>query len=221
MEVLVERRLQELKETGYRISIKDYFNGAIEIFKAEAGPFILFSLLYLAVQGLLNFVLENFGLLISIVLSPPLSAGYIFAAHKIRNGEPLYFSDFFQGFKLITPLVVSSLIGGAISLLGFIFLIIPGVYFTVAYYMAPFFVVFYGMSGWDALEASRKLVHRQWFDVFVFLLAILLIDLLGVICLGVGLLVAVPITSIMLYLFFEDVFGLNIKSEDLIDSLGR
>jgi uncharacterized membrane protein len=218
---IAERKLKELEQTGYRLRIKDYFNEAVELFKAETGLFVLFTVVYLTAQGGLNFVVPIVGPLAAAVLTPPLSVGYYYAVYKIRNGQGLSLGDFFHGFNLITPLVVSSLIGGAISLIGLFFFILPGIYFGVAYSMASFFVVFFNMSGWDALEASRRLVHRQWWDVFVLVLAVVLLDVLGLIFLGVGLLVTVPLSNIMLYLFFEDVMSVGNEGEALVDSLGR
>ncbi len=220
MEV-VERRLAQIQQTGYRLRIGDYFNNAFEIFKAESGLFVLFTFVNLAVQALLNLVVPVVGPLVSVVITPPLSVGYFFAVYKIRNGQSVTFNDFFRGFNFLTPLVVASLIGSALTLLGLVFLVVPGIYLSVAYFMANFFIVFYNMSGWEALKASRKFVHRQWFDVWLLLLLVLLIDMLGLICLGVGLLVSIPVTNIMLYLFFEDVFGLGNEGDELVDSLGE
>ena len=217
----VERRLATIQQTGYRVRIGDYFKEAFEIFKAESGLFVLFTFVYLGVQAFLNFILPVVGPLASVVLSPPLSVGYFFAVYKIRNGQSITFNDFFHGFNFLTPLVVASLIGSALGLLGLALFVVPGIYVTVAYFMANFFIVFYNMSGWEALEASRRFVHRQWWDVFVLLLAVLVLDILGMICMGVGLLVSIPVTTIMLYLFFEDVFGLGNEGDELVDSLGK
>ena len=96
----------------------------------------------------------------------------------------------------------------SLSLLSFV-LLLPAIYLGVAYNWAYMFVVFYGMSFWDAMEASRKLITQKWFMVFVFMIIIGLIAALGFLLLCVGALFTIPAYMCMNFSAFADVTRLD------------
>ncbi len=65
---------------------------------------------------------------------------------------------------------------------------------------------FYQSSPWQSMEASRKVIQKKFFHFFGLLIVIALINILGVICLFVGLLVTVPLTYTIIYAAFDDIF---------------
>jgi uncharacterized membrane protein len=65
--------------------------------------------------------------------------------------------------------------------------------------------LFGGFDFWTALEESRKLITVRWWKFFLFTLILIIINLLGIITLGLGLLVTVPITFYATYILFEDL----------------
>jgi hypothetical protein len=75
------------------------------------------------------------------------------------------------------------------------------------------FVVFYKMSFWDAMEASRKVISKNWFMIFLFLFVTGLIAGAGIILLCVGILVTFPAYLCMNYAAFADVTQLGTQPE--------
>lgn len=65
------------------------------------------------------------------------------------------------------------------------------------------------MDFWEAMEASRKIVSKEWFSIFGFIIVLGLINLCGFLCLGVGLLFTVPMTSCAAYAAYADVVGVD------------
>jgi NhaP-type Na+/H+ or K+/H+ antiporter len=63
------------------------------------------------------------------------------------------------------------------------------------------------MEFWDSMEISRKLVTKKWWNIFGFLLLLLLINFAGALVFFVGLLFTIPITYCALYAAFEDIVG--------------
>jgi hypothetical protein len=88
-------------------------------------------------------------------------------------------------------------------------LMIPSIYISVAYNWAILFVVFYRMKFWDALEASRKVITKNWFMVFLFLIVAGLIMIAGAFLFCIGIFVTFPAYLCMNYAAFEDVTQLN------------
>ena len=62
-------------------------------------------------------------------------------------------------------------------------------------------------SFWDAMEASRKTVTHHWWSVFGLLLLGIPFAILGLVCLGVGILVAMPLIMGALAYAYEDLFN--------------
>ncbi|TAK49639.1 MAG: hypothetical protein EPO28_00510 [Saprospiraceae bacterium] len=93
-------------------------------------------------------------------------------------------------------------------------LLLPAVYFAVAYNWAYMFVVFYKMSFWDAMESSRKVISKNWMIIFLFLFVSGLIAAAGIIVLCVGILVTFPAYLCMNYSAFADVTQLGTESKE-------
>ena len=136
-----------------------------------------------------------------------LAAGFLLVAFYIESGRVIVFENFFDGFKHFAALLLFSLVSTVLIFVGFLALILPGIYLSVGYIFTPFFIVFRKMDFWQAMEASRKLVHPQWFSIFGFLMVLALINLLGFLALGVGLLITVPLSYCALYAAFDDIVG--------------
>ena len=73
---------------------------------------------------------------------------------------------------------------------------------------------------WEAMEASRKIISKEWFSFFGFGIVLGLISFAGLLCFFVGMLVTTPLVAIASFIAFEQIIGLNEENEiDLIDHL--
>jgi uncharacterized membrane protein len=97
------------------------------------------------------------------------------------------------------------LIGQILTALGVFAFIIPGIYLAVAYSFSVLMAIFGGFDFWTALEESRKLITVRWWKFLVFTLVLVLINLLGILTLGLSLLVSIPVSFYATYLLFEDI----------------
>ena len=201
-----EEKIQDLIQNGYEFDIGYYLSKGYEILKENFGNFIGYTVLYILI-AIIGSLIPGIGTIVSIVLPAPLVAGFYIVARKINKDKSYEFGDFFKGFDFFLQLFLSALISGIFVIVGLLLLIIPGLYLCVAYSFTSFFIVFNNMEFWPAMEASRKLITRNWFPVFGFFLVLGIINLLGLLCLGVGLLFTIPLTSCAMYAAFEDVVG--------------
>jgi uncharacterized membrane protein len=62
---------------------------------------------------------------------------------------------------------------------------------------------------WTALELSRRVVHRQWWSTFSLVLVSAALIVGGALAYGVGLVLAVPLSTAALMYAYEDVFGVD------------
>ena len=83
-----------------------------------------------------------------------------------------------------------------IELIGFALLVIPGIIASVLLMFAPFFVIDRGLSPFAAVKASFAVNKEHFWAVLLLMLAAIAANVLGLILLGVGLLISIPVTVI-------------------------
>ena len=204
MEVInnIKEKAEHLIQQGYETDAGSYIRRGWEIFQENIGMFIGYTLITIAISVAAAFI--PFG---SLLVSGPLTAGFYIVANKISKGEPYEFGTFFKGFDFFVPLLLWTLIGGIFIALGLVALIVPGIYLAVAYTFVPLFIVFGKIEFWDGMEFSRKLVTKKWWNIFGFVLLLMLINMVGALAFLVGLLFTIPITYCAIYVAFEDIVG--------------
>ena len=102
-----------------------------------------------------------------LVITPIIAAICIYALHQIAGGErPSAGQVFVAGFEAFTPLFAAVALAAAGIALGFVALIVPGVYLAVRWYFVPQCVVIEGVRGPQALSRSSLLVTGFWWRTF-------------------------------------------------------
>jgi hypothetical protein len=135
-----------------------------------------------------------------------LSGGwYYYFVLKLR-GQPASIGDAFSGFtRAFLNLVVIGFLVSIITTVGLILLILPGIYFLVAYAFAYVLATDKRLGIWEAMETSRRTVTRQWWRVFGLLLLGIPFALLGLAALGVGIFVTIPLIIGAIACAYEDL----------------
>jgi uncharacterized membrane protein len=187
---------------GYTLSIENLLQVGFNRFRSAPGILIIYSIV--AALALSNPVS-------GLLLGGPLVTGYYIAVLRLRNTSRVAFTDLFRGFEQFQPLFLLNLLISALVLLGFMLLVIPGIYFSVSYLFSHFFVRFYGTSPAEAVGLSRKMVSGNFLQVLWLWLVLVMINLLGALAFGVGLLVTVPFTFCTLFAAFDDIIGIPSK----------
>jgi len=200
-----KEKLDVLIAKGYDFDIKEAFEKAWQLFLAQPVLSISYTLLILSIQLLFVVYFKDFTLMYSILLAPPFFSGFYLAANKINQNQAVIYPDFFGGFMFFLPVVSIWLIGQILTFFGIVLLVIPGIYLMVAYSFAVLMAIFGGFDFWNALEASRRLITVMWWKFFLLTLILIVMNLLGLLLFGMGLLVTVPMTFYVTYVIFEDL----------------
>jgi len=102
-------------------------------------------------------------------------------------------------------------------------LLIPPIYLAISYSWAPLFVVFHKLQFWDAMEASRIMITKKWFQYFIFTLVVGILASVGVVGFCIGILFTIPAAYCMIYAAFADATQLdeldNGEDFDIVDHL--
>lgn len=218
-----------LAERNYEFRFEHYLKRGWMLFKQNWGVYVAFTLLLFVFSVVVALIsppadAEQFGIgmgirqlissLLSLLIGVPLGAGlYVGALQHLRGRVPV-FSDFFGGFNKYVPLILAHITVGLLTALGFLLLILPGIYLAVAYVLTVPTILDRNFNFWESMELSRRLITRNWFSMFGFLIVFLLINLVGLFACGVGLLVTVPWTACSLVSAYADIVGLEGGRED-------
>lgn len=198
-------QIEKLFRQFPEFSIQESLSKGWELFKVQWLNTIAFSLLVFTIQGFSTYYLDNYSLLISIVISPPLTAGFFLVANRISRGVEVSFSNYFDGFTYWGIVIVTSLISGILTFFGILALVIPGIYLAVAFMFGIPFALFSGMDFWTSLELSRKLITMNWWKFFGFVIVLVGLNILGLLFFFVGLLVTIPVSYFAIYSIFEEL----------------
>src|ERR1043166_7424117 len=102
-------------------------------------------------------------------------------------------ADLFTGFNFFIPSLVASLLIGLFTFAGTLLCIIPGLVVAAMYKFTYLFIVDKRMDFWPAMQASHAIVKNDYFGFTMFLVLAFLVNLLGLLCCVVGLLVTIPL----------------------------
>lgn len=166
---------------GKNVSFDDFFKGFLSIGQISIIQLILFGFTLLIIAPLLIY---GFTMLFSVIIE-------VFK-HNSFN-DKMSFAEFLD---LIS-------IDGLIPL--FIITLIFLMFMQTIYSFAAVNAHFFKSSAWESMEASRKVIQTKFFHFFGLIIVIMLINLLGVLCLVVGILVTVPLSYTIMYAAFDDI----------------
>lgn len=240
---MLTRRAQNALDYGYEFRFGDYISRGMDIVNRDMGSYVGFTALYLLISFVAQ-IIPFIGPIANAVISPALQIGPKIVAHQMERNERYEFGTFFKGFDRLGDLFVTALLTGLIVLatmipglivmltaggfsldgfeepnfpilaLSFLLMLIPAAYFGISYSWAPMFVWFYGMSAWEGMQASKKLISHNFWGIFGFLFVVGLLSALGMIVLCVGLLYTLPVGIIAQYVAFADITGLHENDEE-------
>jgi len=148
------------------------------------------------------------GWAVGLLLGSVLHAGVLYMFIRRIRGEPVELGDMFEGFNVaLLPLILAGLLVSALTAVGFVLCILPGIYLAVGYIFVLPLVIDKKLDFWPAMEVSRQVVHKQWWPMFLFAIVMLLIVCLGALACGLGLIIAMPVVYAAAMYIYEDLFG--------------
>jgi len=130
------------------------------------------------------------------VLNTAVGLGVLRIALRFVDGEKGELVDLFSTLPLIPQYLIASIIIAPIVAVGFVLLIIPGVYWAVRLYMFPWVMVDKGVGPFEALRQSWEITRGSFWNLFGLFILLFGINLLGMIALVVGLLVTIPLSIV-------------------------
>lgn len=98
---------------------------------------------------------------------------------------------------------------------------IPTYYFIISYSFTPMLIMFGGLTYWDAMETSRKVISKKFFWFLLFYIVLGAVMYAGVFALFIGILFSFPVAACMVYAAYNSIMGTQTSSIDhKIDEIG-
>jgi len=182
--------------TSVQVAAGRWIGEGWNLVKQDMGTYILISLIFF----LLNSVPFIQGALI---------AGFHIYTMKRLMGRRAEFGDMFKGFNFFIPTLVASLLIGLFTFLGTLACIIPGLVIAAMYKFTYLFIVDKRMDFWPAMQASHAVVKNDYFGFTMFLILAFLVNVLGLLCCVVGLLVTIPATFAAITVAYKEIVGFD------------
>lgn len=164
--------------------------------QSEIMMFVLITILFLVVSGAVPLILQG----------PMLIGMHIVCWRKLMGGR-VDLNDLFKGFNYFVPSLAAVVLIAIFASIGFLLCIIPGLVVLAMYKFTYLFIADKKMDFWAAMQASHSIVKQDYFGFTMFVVALLLLNVLGVLCCVVGVLVTVPITYAAITAAYREVVG--------------
>ncbi len=141
-------------------------------------------------------LLAVLGYAYNILIVGPVGYGVLFAYLRAARGDKLEIKDMFAAFRNYWNAVLASLLVSIIIGIGFILFIIPGIIFACKLAFTPYLVVDRKMGVIEAVKEGWRMTNGHAWKVFLIGLLAIPINIAGLICLGVGVIVTGMWTSL-------------------------
>jgi uncharacterized membrane protein len=167
-------------------------------------------------------------LLVGWIASPvtiPLSLGVLLLGYARANDEELRIDTIFNYYIVVWPLFFASILITILTYVGFLFLLLPGIYLSVAYSFTLPLIIDKKLDIWGAMEVSRQAVTKHWFTIAGVNGTMVVLIVLSIIPMGIGLIWTIPLMMIVQGVMYRKIFGwkvhdpINNEEVDTVESI--
>ena len=167
---------------------------------------VLVAFVYVLIVGVPSSIFPDGEGIISLVLAGPLAVGFAYFSFSVIRRETPHFFQLFDGFKIFGKSFLANLCYTILVLVGIVLLIIPGIVVGIALSMTFYIMADQPeLSFSECLNESWNLTSGHRFKLLGLNLRFIPWYLLGLLCLGVGMLIVIPWHYVTLARFYEEL----------------
>lgn len=183
--------------------IQRYLKEGWDFFVQNAANLVVATIIFIVIH-----IVANLIPLASLLVSGPMIGGMYYVILDARRGEKFDVMRIFDGFKLkLVPLVLVGILTTVFTMAGLILLILPA-FLVMGWYLFSFlFVVDQEKDFWPAMESSREIGFQNHVNVFLMAFVVVTLNFAGLLALGIGVLVTMPLSLCAIVMAYEDQTG--------------
>jgi len=175
-----------------------------ELVKSDLVMFAVSALLFAVVGGA-----------VPVILQGAMMVGFnLLVIKKLATGR-LDIGDLFKGFNFFVPSLVAHILVSIFTALGMLLCIIPGLVIAAMYMFTFLFILDKKMDFWPAMQASAEIVKKDYMGFTLFIVALGLLQLLGVLACIIGIFVTLPIMYAAIVCAYRDLVGFEPSTQNL------
>ncbi len=129
--------------------------------------------------------------------------GFIKIILKLIDGHKAEITELWAYPQYLLRMIGATIVYTIIVAIGFILLIIPGIYLALRLQFYSYYIVDKNAGAMDSLRMSWKATDKNVINIFLFMLLIIGINILGALALVVGLLITIPVSFIAVTLLYR------------------
>lgn len=190
-----------------KFSIKEAVKHGWTLFKANKKILILATLLFMILSNLHNQgrgmwgrYHSGFSPLVWVVLFAVgiiVQIGWMKIILHIEEGDKTHLKELFTHLEIFWRYLGVYVIYIVAMMVGFVLFIIPGIYVTLKYGFAPILILDKkGLKISEAFKQSAMMSRDKKWKLLGLFLVMILLNILGAIALGVGLLISIPVSTL-------------------------
>lgn len=122
--------------------------------------------------------------------------GVIKVTLKLVDGQKPEYSDLYSSYPLFWSYFGASILFGIMTGIGFILLVVPGIIISLQFGLYGFLVIDKGAAAISSLQQSSKITNGSKWKLFGLALISIVINIAGLLFLGIGLIATIPTTFI-------------------------
>jgi uncharacterized membrane protein len=143
--------------------------------------------------------------IIETILLTPLSIGVVVYILNIIRNQEHQVNDIFKQYKNVIVIILVNLISSFLIIVGFAFLVIPGIIISLILAMTSFVLADGSQNIMETLRKSKELMNGYKWNYFLFNLSFIGWFLLGIFTLGLIYIYAFPYMSVANALYYEEL----------------
>lgn len=196
--------------------IKNVLKEGWDLTKVNIGFLLCYQIILIALSFLIGATEGNWKLtplnIIGLILLILGKMGFYNSCLMITTGNKPGFDQLFKSWPYFLSWIIASFLFGIMFGIGLILFIIPGIYVFARFGLFPFFILDKNLGPIDALKQASQASEGIRWELALFFLACLGINILGILLFGIGIFITIPITLIALAIVYYHITGQNKKS---------
>ena len=204
------------------ISVKEAFTFGWNTAKSNLGFLIpAFLIIFLgpyvpAIIGMFagSIVIVGFGVgILAVAISILMQMGSVNISLKYTTSQKPEYDDLINPYPLILNYLCASILAFIVIGIGMILLVIPGIILGLALQFYTFIIIDKKLGAIDALKKSYAIAKGNWLNIFIFNLLFGLVNIAGALCLGIGILISLPVSMIAYAHFYRQLMAKEALSQ--------
>jgi len=178
-----------------------------------AGLFVIVGLIQIVPTGIAEifkhkaYTLYLLLVIAAWILQIIVKMGLIKITLDVNDKDETNLNTLFSCTQLLGKFILGSIVYGLIVVTGFILLIIPGIIWAIKYQFFAYLIIDKHMEPMEAIRKSGEMTAGNKGKLFWLGILFALINLVGVLCLLVGLFVTIPTTMMAMVYVYRKLLG--------------